>query len=561
MTLRTIGFFALVISAALLPLTVASRATASAPGGVGNAIGVLVTTGASSDSDRPISPRYRDWLGRVYDGNDFAPVWFTPDGVRPAVAHALAELRAADTRGLSPDDYASDLLQREVAMATSVDRSPDQVARADVSLTLAMLRFLADLRVGRIPPQSVERHYRAPAKDFGFVASLRQAVAANTLGSAIDAVEPSFPLYGRLKHLLAQYRSLAAQPSAPLPPLPPKASRITAGDAYAGTAALHDRLVLLGDLSADAAKPTDDRYSGELAEALKRFQVRHGLTPDGVLGRQTHAELNVPLTQRVRQIELSIERLRWLPELPPGPLIAVNIPSFSLRAFADLPASDRPALSMAVIVGRAMRSETPVFLGEIRHLEFSPYWNVPPGILRNELLPALVLDPSYLERHEMELVGTTGTSTPTTRVDAAALAALRSGQLRLRQRPGTRNALGGVKFVLPNTMEIYLHGTPARELFARTRRDFSHGCIRVADPMALVQFALRDQPDWTGPRIDAAMSSGKNVTVKLTTPLPVIVFYTTAIVQNDGRALFLADVYGHDRALDNALQATRGRTR
>jgi len=343
--------------------------------------------------------------------------------------------------------------------------------------------------------------------------------------------------------------------------LPPKASRITAGDAYAGTAALHDRLVLLGDLSADAAKPTDDRYSGELAEALKRFQVRHGLTPDGVLGRQTHAELNVPLTQRVRQIELSIERLRWLPELPPGPLIAVNIPSFSLRAFADLPASDRPALSMAVIVGRAMRSETPVFLGEIRHLEFSPYWNVPPGILRNELLPALVLDPSYLERHEMELVGTTGTSTPTTRVDAAALAALRSGQLRLRQRPGTRNALGGVKFVLPNTMEIYLHGTPARELFARTRRDFSHGCIRVADPMALVQFALRDQPDWTGPRIDAAMSSGKNVTVKLTTPLPVIVFYTTAIVQNDGRALFLADVYGHDRALDNALQATRGRTR
>jgi murein L,D-transpeptidase YcbB/YkuD len=216
---------------------------------------------------------------------------------------------------------------------------------------------------------------------------------------------------------------------------------------------------------------------------------------------------------------------------------------------------------MPVIVGRAVRTETPVFIGDMRYVEFSPYWNVPPNILRNEILPALRRDPAYLQRHDMELVRTGRDRSITTTVDAAALAALESGALRVRQRPGPRNALDGIKFVLPNTMDIYLHGTPAPALFKPARRDFSHGCIRVADPAALARFVLRDQPEWTAARIEAATASGTMTTVTLPGSIPVVVFYTTAIAAADERALFLPDVYGHDRKLEAALRAARAGSR
>jgi murein L,D-transpeptidase YcbB/YkuD len=207
---------------------------------------------------------------------------------------------------------------------------------------------------------------------------------------------------------------------------------------------------------------------------------------------------------------------------------------------------------MPVVVGKAMRSETPVFIGEMRYVEFSPYWNVPSGILRNELLPRLASDPTYLGREDMEIVSTRGDGPAL--AAGAGIAALRSGDARLRQRPGPRNALGGVKFVLPNTMDIYLHATPARELFDRARRDFSHGCIRVREPGELALFVLRDRPEWTAAEIEAAMTSGVSRSVPLTSPIPVVVFYTTAIVDGEGRAHFLRDVYGHDRKLLDALR-------
>jgi L,D-transpeptidase YcbB len=499
-----------------------------------------------------------DALGGIYGRTDFEPVWFTEGGARPAVAVALGELRTAARRGLVVDGPALDTLEREVAAATGVNSSPARVARADVALTDRVLQLLIELRAGRVPPREVEPHFRAAPRDLRFLESLADAVAKDRLAALIDEAEPSFLLYARLLRLLAQYRSLAMQPWPPLPALTSKLTRIEPGSSYAGVALLHDRLVRLGDLAATAAGPADERYAGALVDGVRRFQRRHGLAQDGVLGRQTLAELNVSPARRVRQIELSMERLRWLPDLPPGPVIVVNIPSFRLWAFADLPASDRPALAMPVIVGRAVRTETPVFIGEMRHVEFSPYWNVPPSILKNELLPALARDASYLARNDMELVSTRGSGRVTTTVDGATLAALNAGDLRLRQRPGAKNALGGVKFVLPNEMDIYLHATPARELFERTRRDFSHGCIRVGDPEGLARFVLRDQPEWTGERIEAAMTAGTTATVRLTTTVPVVVFYTTAIVDNDGRALFLADIYGHDRKLDEALQAVQG---
>ncbi len=519
--------------------------------------------GRVAGADRPagLASARRQRLIEWYAAGANAPAWFTAQGASPAVAAALAELGAADARGLDPADYDVPRLAGEVAAAGAPDRTAQAIARADVALTAAMLDLLGDLREGRTQPRSVEPHWRGRGAEPTVGAGLREAVAADRVAAMIDAAEPSFPLYGRLKRALARYRTLAQQTLPPLPALPPRHPKIGPGEPYEGVAALHDRLALLGDLPGDVARPADDRYSEALVAAVRRFQERHGLLADGVLGRETLAQLDVPLQRRVDQIALSLERLRWLPDFPPGPLIAVNIPSFRLWAFTETRPPDRPALAMPVIVGRALRTETPVFIGDLLRVEFSPYWNVPPSILRNEVLPRLRRDPSYLDREAMELVaagsGGSGAAAASTTVDAAALAALESGALRVRQRPGARNALAGVKFVLPNTMDIYLHGTPGAALFGPARRDFSHGCIRVADPAALAGFVLRDQPEWTAQRIQTAMASGRSTTVKLRAAIPVVVFYTTAMVGADDRALFLPDVYGHDRKLEAALRTAR----
>jgi murein L,D-transpeptidase YcbB/YkuD len=500
--------------------------------------------------------RLRDpaWLTQVYPAADAAPVWFTDAGSRPSASAALAAMRSAADRGLRPADYDTGSLERAFGDAVAPGADADAIIRADVALTATFLRFVSDVRFGRVRPQQVEPHYRARTRDARFVAELRTAAATDGIETLIAAAAPALPVYARLEALLPRYRALAALPPIALTPLAAPRGKVVAGDRYPGVGQLHDLLVRLGDLPADAAPPVDERYTGALAAGVARFQARHGLAPDGVLGAQTIAALGVPLATRVTQIELALERMRWLPGFDDGRAIAINVPSFQLWAFADARDTGRATLSMPVIVGKAVQHETPIFIGEMRAVEFSPYWNVPRNILRNETLPRLARDPGYLQREDMELVGTRGDGRVLTQVDAATLDALRAGELRVRQRPGAKNALGGVKFVLPNTMEIYLHGTPARELFERTRRDFSHGCIRVRDPAALAAFVLQGRTEWTAEAIATAMASGHSRTVPLRAPIPVVVFYTTAIVDGAGRVLFLPDVYGHDRRLLEALR-------
>jgi murein L,D-transpeptidase YcbB/YkuD len=319
--------------------------------------------------------------------------------------------------------------------------------------------------------------------------------------------------------------------------------------------ALRRRLAALGDLPADASRPSDDRrYAGDLVEAVRRFQHRHGLIPDGIVGPLTFAALDAPLAGRVRQIELALERLRWLPPIGRGPFLLVNIPAFQLFAFDSAGGSGVPSLGMRVIVGKALDTRTPVLIEQLRYLEFRPYWNVPRSILAGEILPRLRRHPEYLREQGMELVGARD-QVLGDRVTPEVLEQLVRGELRVRQRPSDRNPMGQVKFVFPNAASVYLHGTPDTALFARQRRDFSHGCIRLEEPAALATWVLRDRPSWPADSVRAAMAGAVTRRALLTHPMPVIIFYTTAVARPDGAAMFYPDIYGHDRELDEALRA------
>ena len=548
-TLRSVPFLLLMIAALALEFITPAAAQ---PNAASDEIRALIARAALPQLHRPDFAKLRPALDDLYRDSGYAPLWLPAGSAARAV---LAEVAAAPTHGLDAADYDADWLAGEMNALAAGESSPGRAARADVALTVSFLRLLSDLHGGRVAPARAGFRFNAgKALDPG--ALVRRGMATGRWHDVVAAAEPSFPLYRRLEDALARYRSLTPFSLAPLPALPSGKHKIEPGDVYAGVEALAARLRLVGDLAAGAA-PAASRYEGALVDAVRAFQDRHGLAPDGVLGRATLAQLATPLEARVRQIELSLERLRWLPELAVGPLVAVNIPSFRLWAFANARDDDASQLNMAVIVGRAMKArQTPVFIGEMRYLEFSPYWNVPPTIQRKEIVPQLERDPGYWEREELEAVAAgDGKGGPITTLDAGTLDGLKSGALRVRQRPGAKNALGGVKFVLPNTMDIYLHGTPAQRLFGETRRDFSHGCIRVADPPALAAFVLRDQPAWTPERIAAAMTDGKTTTVMLTRPIPVVIFYTTAIVDAAGRVRFASDIYGYDRKLEGALRA------
>jgi murein L,D-transpeptidase YcbB/YkuD len=302
-----------------------------------------------------------------------------------------------------------------------------------------------------------------------------------------------------------------------------------------------------------APAPVDDTYDDDIVEAVRRFQSRHGLLQDGTLGPATQTELAVPVSQRVRQIELSMERLRWLPPLE-RPFLAVNIPMFRLWG---VDVQDSAAVAMNVIVGRALNTRTPVLLAQMRQVVFRPYWNVPRSILLHELLPLIERDRGYLARHDMEIVRGAGDDAASVEPTTGNLALLRSGALRLRQRPGPRNSLGLVKFDFPNDSGVYLHGTPVQSLFARPRRDLSHGCVRVEDPVALAEWVLRDQPGWTRERIVAAMNGERSQAVPLARRRTVVLYYVSALAGRDGSVQFAQDVYGHDTRLERALAARR----
>lgn len=465
---------------------------------------------------------------------------------------AVKILEQAGDEGLNPSDYDASTLSKDVAEASQ--GAPLSIAKQtelDSSMTQSLLRYLHDLHYGRVDPRTVYANFDVPPKTLNLQATLNAAVAAGDLSLAVKEATPSFPLYKALRPWLVTYRALEGNPawSGNLPALP--AQKLEPGAAYAGVSLLVARLVSLGDLPTGFVTP--ERYQGTLVDGVKLFQKRHGLTPDGVIGKTTFEQLNVKPAARVEQISLTLERLRWTPLMVDKRLLVVNLPEFELRGLEINGDEVQIPLKMNVIVGKALNTQTPMFDEQMRAIEFSPYWNVPPSITRAETVPKLRRDPGYFDRQGFEIVTRSGEVV--THLDDAQLAALQSGQSRIRQRPGAQNALGDIKFIFPNNDNIYMHHTPSVGLFQRDRRDLSHGCIRVESPVDLAEFVLKGEPEWTPEKIREAMENGSSKTIRIKNPIMVVIAYATAIVKQRGGAIyFYGDIYGHDRQLRAALQ-------
>jgi murein L,D-transpeptidase YcbB/YkuD len=526
-----------------------AAATAETPARA--ALEQIVTDSSAAYADGPTSLKQREQVAALYAANEYRLLWSDAGKPTAAAQSLVNELERAADRGLDPDDYHGDRL-------ASPGGDLGQWALFDARLTLAALRFLSDLHYGRIEPAAVGHNLTAARVELNVGAALAALSSANDVPAAVDALEPQFTHYALLKRQLARYRKLAAADGiSALPPLPAKS--LQPGTAYEGAAQLQRLLLALGDMAPDPANPAPPAsLSSSLVAALKNFQRRHGERPDGVLGRSTYAELATPLAKRARQIELTMERWRWLPaKLESAPII-VNIPQFRLFAFESTADSEATIRQMDVIVGKAFEAtETPVFTADMTYLIFRPYWEVPFSIALKEIVPAARRDPDSIERHQMELVRGTGDSADVMPDTAANVELLAKGILRLRQRPGPDNSLGLVKFMFPNPYNVYLHSTPAKALFAESRRDFSHGCVRVSDPVGLAEYVLRESPEWTREKILAAMNGPSSLTVTLKNKIRVFFVYGTALALENGDLLFFDDIYGHDKRLEAALDARR----
>jgi murein L,D-transpeptidase YcbB/YkuD len=361
--------------------------------------------------------------------------------------------------------------------------------------------------------------------------------------------------YARTAQALSRYRVLAAQDDGER--LPATVEPVKPGEPYAGTPRLIRLLSLTGDLPEGAIADDSGIYAGELVAAVKRFQSRHGLRPNGVIGRATLEQLNTPLRFRVRQLELALERWRRRPYDPSRPAIVLNLPEFRLRAYDGGSGGGAPELEMKVVVGQAPDHKSPILRSQLDEVIFRPYWNVPARIQHDELVPKISRDPSWARANGFELVTPEGEVAGSGRNREDVASELSTGELQLRQKPGPKNALGLVKFLFPNEYGIYMHDTSARSLFQRERRDLSHGCIRVEKPEDLAEWVLRGQPGWSRERIDAAMHGTETFSVKVRRPIQVVTMYVTAMVMENGDVHFFEDIYGEDRVLESELEELR----
>ncbi|MGE0669059.1 MAG: murein L,D-transpeptidase [Sphingomonadales bacterium] len=478
-----------------------------------------------------------DLLATFYRQRDFRPVWQGKD-----LRQLTDAIAAVTLDGLLPEDYHLSAL---AAAAASTDRTdPEQAARLDMLATDALARLAIHLHYGKTDPRAFDRNWNisAPIAEGDHLTLLEQVTAQPDMVKAAQDLAPHHWFYGQLKKALAAQRAYVAdggwgtvesgetlKPGMTDPRVSGLRARLAASGEYGGTA------------PADA-----NFYDDDLARAVARFQELHGIDPDGAVGRKTLAELNITAEQRVDQLRVNLERARWVLNQLGDEFIVVNISGFHLYVVKD----SVPVWDTRVVVGRTFR-QTPMFKSNMRTIVLNPTWTVPPTILRQDMLPKVARDPSYLAGQNIAVVGADGAEIDPSTIDWQQ--ARRRFPYNLVQRPGDTNALGRIKFLFPNEHAVYLHDTPNRTIFDRADRAASSGCIRVENPMALADYLLAGDTDWPKDRVDAALAMGKTQNITLKRTMPIVIMYWTAQLDRDGDMHFYPDLYGRDAPVLRAL--------
>ena len=469
----------------------------------------------SSVDDSTIANRIRSF----YNSRNYQYAWFNEDGLtEPAESFwKLHERRLDLYRDSSIYDKQLHSEMNYLLNADTVYQISDHLALVELMLTLHFFKYAQSAFNGKVSPEEMQWHIPARKID-------EHALLDSFLSKEQSQWKPFSVSFYRLRKKLFQYDSIRRHGGWVV--IEWKKGVLKQGSRNKAIAQLKKRLATSGDYSVD---DSSDVFNSELTKAIKLKQQAYGMDPTGLVGASLIKQLNVGIEDRIQQMMINLERMKWMPSLEPERLFA-NIPEFKLHVFA----SDTEALTMKIVVGRAA-NHTVIFSDQLKYIVFSPYWNVPRSITRNEILPAMKRSKNYLERNNMEITGYS------------------DGIPVIRQKPGRGNALGRVKFIFPNSYNIYFHDTPAKSLFESQSRAFSHGCIRLQKPSELAEFLLRDDPAWTKKRIDDAMSRKSELWVTLREPIPVYIAYFTSWVDETGNLNFRDDIYGHDRRMAQHL--------
>ncbi len=479
-----------------------------------------------------------------------APRWISANG-RPSEV-ALAALRhVLDDRESSAREMQDAQLLFDAGVKMS--GTPEH-GLFGVGMDIALARHAFVHRQGRVDPSRVHPEWSMASETLDFTSVRGTIAAGGPVSAAFASLEPDTRAYQMLVQALAVVRAQDADPNARLP-LPP-ARAVAAGGRYADAQGLAQILVRLGELPASfAVSSVRGVYTRPMADAVRRWQNRK-LKKGRVTGTLTAPVLAALLNEykgRGDRIAMAIERWRWLPRAFANDPLVVNLPEYRLHTYSRFQGGEQDPLSMNVVIGRADSNATPVFSANMTQVVFSPMWHVPKSIMVKEIRPAALADSGYLSKHNYELTSNGRRVVPITPANIARIGT----SVMVRQKSGDDNSLGKVKFLLPNPYDIYLHDTPSRSLFSRNRRDFSHGCVRLGDPMAMAKYVLGSQPVWTDSKITEAMNAGVERYVRVPRPIPVLIVYQTAVADPDGTMRYYNDVYGHDTVLASALSNAR----
>jgi L,D-transpeptidase YcbB len=520
--------------------------------------GVLETRIGLAEGRAPIYCRYdqicgSDVLPSFYRARNFRPAWIDDGLALSDAASFLAALRLVNEDGLDPGNYhlaAINSLITEVRASRGKKRKkvgPDTLVDLEMLLTDSFFLCGSHLVHGQVNPETVQSEWSIKGRIEDLSAALEKGLADKDMAAALDSLRPRCAVYKGLKDAFRDFQAISGAGGWPVFPPGPKLEK---GDRDARVEALRSSLEARGDLvpAEGGDRPSFDEG---LETAVKTFQRRCGLEPDGVVGAATVSALNVSVAARLAQIRANLERWRWITQDLGERYILINIADFRVGVVER----GREVLSMPAIVGRDYR-QTPEFSGKLSYIEINPSWTVPPKLAREDILPKVRKDPDYLAEKGIRVFRDWSAGAPEIEPDTIDWSKVKDETMpfKFRQEPGPENALGRIKFIFPNKFDVYLHDTPERGLFARAVRDYSSGCIRVEKPIELAEYVLRDDPEWSREKILEAMDEGLTRIIVLRNSIGVHLLYWTAWLAEDGRVEFREDIYQRDAALYKALE-------